>query len=103
MRLSGAFLFGKIYGFCFDDLVKVASLPTSSLFLIDQSKIIIIELLEKLIPTDLFEGAFTAVSREVYPKNADVIVRFRALDVSRFAAAFFRPSPDLLMILCCLR
>src|SRR4051794_20182762 len=103
MRLSGAFLFGKIYSFCFNNLVEVASFPTTSFFLIDQSKIIVIELLEKLIPTDLFERTFTAIPREVYPKNADVIVRFRALDVSRLAAAFFRPSPDLLMILCCLR
>src|SRR4051794_23706627 len=103
MRLAGAFLVGQIYCLCFDNLVEVASLPTSSLFLIDQSKIILIELLEKLVPRDLFERAFTAESREVYPKNADVIARFRPLDVRRFAAPFFRPSPDLLMILCCLR
>jgi hypothetical protein len=90
--------------FGIDQLVEVALCPFGGLFLVDELKAILIELLEELVPGDLPQVCIVSVFgvREAESEDASLIPLVGAADLGRHCAARFRPLANCVVILGCL-
>lgn len=81
-----------------DDLVKIAALTARRGFLEEQRKAALVEFVEPLVPGDLLERIFAAVTGKIYAQNAYVVGASSPLDAGWPGPALFRPTADLVMI-----
>lgn len=95
--------FDVLGGFSADDLVEVAPFAASRVLLKKQRKVVFVELLEPLIPGNVFETGFAAIAREIDSQNADVPAAPGVPYTGWFAAALFGPATNFFMIFRCLR
>src|SRR5205085_1841746 len=79
-------------------LVKVAGITGSSLVLNDERQIAFVELFKPVIPGDLFQGACSAIAREIQPNHASVIAVAGSSDAGGCGSALFRPASNFLVI-----
>src|SRR5450755_355115 len=79
-------------------LEETALFAARRLLLIKQGKLLLIKLLEKRVPGDLFQRFGTAIARKVDAQETDIAIALRALDSYRFATTCLSPFFDCSMI-----
>jgi hypothetical protein len=91
-----------MYLFCrlaADELVEAAALADCCLFLMQESEVVLVKLLEPLVPTDLrLCSPILAIAGKRKADDAGVFIVFRDGGGYRFRAALLRPPADFSMI-----
>jgi hypothetical protein len=85
-------------GLAAHNLVEIALSATRGLFLIEESQFPFIELFEPVIPRDMLQRVFLAVTRKIESQHPYVVRPACTLHAGRCGAARLCPAPDLIMI-----
>jgi hypothetical protein len=81
-----------------DQLVEIAFLPSGSFVLNEQRQVAFVELPEPLVPSNRFQRVLSAVAGEIQANHSHVVPPASPADTGRSCSAFFRPTPNLVMI-----
>ena len=83
-----------------DDLVEIAALTVRRGFLEEQREAPLVEFIEPLVPGDILERIFAAVTGKIYAQNSYILGVSRPLHAGWPCPAHFRPTADLVVICC---
>jgi len=85
--------------FTLDQLIKIAPLAGGCLFLVDESKTVLIEGSEEFIPRDRLQRFLARKSRKIETNHTDVTTApSRTSHARRMRAALLCPLPDFVVI-----
>jgi hypothetical protein len=79
------------------DLIEVAALAACGFLLIQQGQIALVEFLEPLVPTDVFEFVLPGIARKIEAQNSDVILAAGPADASGLSLA---PRSSAQLLIC---
>jgi hypothetical protein len=79
-----------------DQLEETTLLSSARLILIEKSQFLLVELLEKIVPGNAFQGVFPTVAGKINSQYAGLSTFFGIGNRSRITAALFDPFADIL-------
>jgi hypothetical protein len=81
------------------NFVEVAALASGRFLLVQESQVALIEFFKPLVPVNVLQALFTAVTGKVQPEQPDIALVPGALYAGGMRSALLCPAPDLFVIL----
>ena len=96
-RPAGGRLLHGLYGLAVHQLVEIAPTSTRRSLLDDESQTVFVEFPEPIVPADLFQRLFAAVSRELQPDDSHVLAIAGVAHMSGVSSALSDPATDFIV------